>query len=85
MVPSSAGINEDGIEFKIFSDGNQVNLTYSAIEMKTTFSLYGLDGKLVYTSNIESTSTSHAIPSNSGVYIYKVVTGDRIITGKIQL
>jgi len=84
MVPSAAGIDEDNLQFNIFSNGSDVNVLLSDIQPNTLFSLFGLDGKLIYSDQLTETNSVHHIPA-SGVFVYRVVSGNRIITGKINL
>ncbi|MBK9192533.1 MAG: PCMD domain-containing protein [Crocinitomicaceae bacterium] len=84
MVPSAAGINEENLQFNIFNNGSDVNVLMSDIQSNTLFSVFSLDGKLIYSDQLTETNSVHHIPA-TGVFVYRVVRGDRIITGKINL
>lgn len=85
IVPSSAGIDENGIKFNIFNQDGVINLTFSSDEIISNFSLFDLQGKQVYSSTIDASQTSHYVNQTNGIYIYRVVSGDKIVTGKIKL
>jgi plastocyanin len=84
MVPSAAGINEENLQFNIFNNGSHINVLMSDIQPNTVFSVFSLDGKLIYADQLTETNSIHQIPAN-GVFVYRVVSGDKIITGKINL
>jgi hypothetical protein len=84
MVPSAAGIHEENLTFEIFNNGNGITLTLSDLQSNTRFACFTTDGKLVYSANLSETISVHNIPF-SGVLIYQVISGDQIITGKINL
>ncbi|MBI3135007.1 MAG: PCMD domain-containing protein [Bacteroidetes bacterium] len=84
MVPSAAGIDEEHIQFNLYNNGNALSLRMSDIQSNSTFSLFSLDGKLIYSSALTEENTLHSIDAK-GVFVYHVVTGDKIITGKINL
>ncbi len=46
--------------------------------------VYGLDGKIVYESAINSSNTQHNIPV-SGTYIYRIIKDEQIATGKVVI
>lgn len=85
FVPSSAGIDENGIKFNIYNQSGLINLVFSSTENVSNFNLFDLNGRMVYTSIIDSELTQHAVNQTSGIYMYQVVSGDKIITGKIKL
>jgi hypothetical protein len=85
MVPSSAGIDENGLTFNIFKNGANINLVFSEIENGATFNLFTLEGKQVYTSVLNSTSSEHPVPDTQGIYVYQVISGDKVVTNKIKL
>jgi hypothetical protein len=84
-VPSSAGIDEDGFQFNIYSNGESIEIKLNVLENNPQFSLYTLEGKLLYNSQLNSTSSQHPLPLVEGVYIYQVTTANRVITNKIKL
>lgn len=84
MVPSAVGIDENNLQFSIVPNGTTLQLTLSDLQDKTTFSLFTLDGKLIYSAALNQTTSEHQI-AEKGVYVYRVVTGDRVITGKVNL
>ncbi|MBL7897458.1 MAG: T9SS type A sorting domain-containing protein, partial [Crocinitomicaceae bacterium] len=84
IVPSAAGINEENLQFNIFNNGSDINVLMSDIHPNTEFSVYSLDGKLIYSDQLTQANSVHNIPA-TGVFVYRVVSGDRIITGKINL
>jgi hypothetical protein len=84
-VPSSAGIDEDGFQFNIYSNGESIEIKLNILENNPQFNLYTLEGKLLYNSQLNSTSSQHPLPLVEGVYIYQVTTANRVITNKIKL
>lgn len=83
-VPSSVGIEEEDFKFNIYANDNTINLTFESSNEESVFSLYNLEGKQIYISQILNSNSQHTI-ENSGIYIYRLVSGDRIVTGKISL
>ena len=83
-VPSSAGIDDEDLKFKIYSENKTINLTFESELNEAVLSIYNLEGKQVYISQITSATSQHTL-EKSGIYIYRLVSGDRIITGKISL
>ncbi|MBK7128500.1 MAG: PCMD domain-containing protein [Crocinitomicaceae bacterium] len=84
MVPSAAGIDQDNLQFNIYSTSNGIKISLSDFDSNTTFKLFTLDGKEVYTSFVNAENTLHPV-NLSGVFVYQIIKGDRVITGKIQL
>lgn len=85
-VPSSAGINEGDLVFNIFVANGVINVQFDgATENGTIFQLFTLEGKMVYQDSINGENSEHDIPSTGGIYVYRLVAGDQIITGKIKL
>lgn len=84
IVPSAAGIHEENLDFTIHNNGQNLEVNLSDIQYNTNLSLYTLDGKQIYQSAIHETTSSHDINAN-GIFIYTIVTGDKVITGKINL
>lgn len=84
IVPSAAGINTDELQFSIYNNGSALVVNLSDVSANTQLNLYSLDGKIVYSSSLNSPNTIHDVQL-SGVYVYQVVSENRIITGKINL
>lgn len=84
MVPSAAGIDEAKLKFNIFSTGSELAVRLSDIQANSSLSLFSLDGKLIYSTALTEENTVHPITAH-GVFVYNVVSGDKIITGKIHL
>ncbi len=82
-VLGTAGLSTDQFDFKIFSTGDNLVLSYSDYE-GAIFTLYGLDGKKVYQEVLTEVTTYHAIPL-SGIYVYQIQQYNQVITGKINL
>lgn len=84
IVPSAAGIQTDELNFTIYANAGNIFVNYSAIDLNTEFNLYSLDGKLIYSQNI--TAENEIVTENlTGTFIYTVVSGNKVITGKINL
>lgn len=84
FVPSAAGISEGNLQFNIYGNAYGLNIHLSDLQNNSVLNIYSLDGKLIYTSAINETFTTHQVEC-SGVVIYSITSGDRIITGKINL
>ena len=84
-VPSSAGINEENLKFNIYVSGQQLNVEYQSEVYPAQFYLYDLSGKLIYKSVIEGENTQHPLPDQDGIYLYQLLNGDHIISGKVKL
>ncbi len=85
IVPSSAGINDEDLEFKIFELNGAINLVFEDKNELGTLSLYNMQGQEVYSSSVNSKNSTHQVNQVSGVYVYRLTSGDRIITGRIKL
>ncbi len=84
IVPSAAGIDSENLKYKIYSNNHIVQILLSDVQANTYLTLYSLDGKKVYGQSL--TEVNSTIETNlSGVFVYTVVTGDKVITGKIHL
>ena len=82
-VPSAAGISTDELTFKIFSTNNGLSVSLSEIQPNSALTIYSLDGKLIYSCAL--TQPSSILPfDETGIFIYNVVTGNKIINGKIN-
>jgi hypothetical protein len=85
LIYNPASISVESTEqTRIFNNGNEIVLSLEQSGDNTTFSLYGLDGKLVYRAGVVENTTFHR-PDLHGIYVYQVLTGDEVITGKISL
>lgn len=84
IVPSAAGIHEENFEFNIYTNSENLVVNLSDVQNNTSLAIYSLDGKLIYHSSINEPISLHEINA-SGIFIYTVVTGDKIITGKTNL
>lgn len=84
FVPSAAGISEGNLQFNIYGNALGLNIHLSDVQNNSVLNIFSLDGKLIYTSAINETYTTHQVEC-SGVVIYSITSGDRIITGKINL
>lgn len=84
-VPSSAGINEDDLQFSIYKNGEMIEINFSELGNGAAFNLFTLEGKQVYSEKLTTTVSQHPVPQTAGIYVYQVVTGNRIITNKIKL
>ena len=85
IVPSSAGIDQDDLKFNIKTVGEQIILNYENDGSASTFELFSVSGQKILSKNITSTLTTVDLDATNGVYIYRLINGDKIITGKIQL
>lgn len=83
-VPSAAGIHSSEFDFTISAQNDIIQIQCDQID-HAIFNLYTLGGKLVYQSNIVDSNTTFNVNLESGVYIYSVVIGGEIITGKLYL
>lgn len=83
-VPSSAGIDTDDVQFKIFNENGSIKLVFESSADDAHLSFYSLDGKKVYQKQITQAISLHDLNQPSGIYVYRLVYGNRIITGKIQ-
>lgn len=84
IVPSAAGINDDNLKFNIYSHNQMIRIMLSDLHPNTYFTLYSLDGKIVHGQTITDEET--LVQTNvAGVFVYTLVSGDKVITGKIIL
>lgn len=81
MVTWDLGIHTDELDFSIYTNSNGINIDYSAYE-NATFSLYSIEGKLIKTQPLVNSFTTIDFDQN-GIFIYRVIQGNTIITGKI--
>ena len=84
IVPSSAGINDEDLKFTISTLNGQINLNFENEQTSSDFNLYTLSGQKVLSKKITTTQTTIDVNNASGIYIYQLVSGDQIITGKVQ-
>ena len=84
MVPTAAGIDEPTLKFNLFNTGNGLAVRLSDIQANSTLTLFSIDGKVVYATNLTEENTLHQVDA-TGIFVYHVVSGDKIITGKINL
>ncbi len=83
-VPSAAGIDTDNLKYKIYSNNQLIQIMLSDIQPNTYLTLYSVDGKKILGQQITDVNT--IIETNlSGVFVYTLVTGSQVITGKIHL
>ncbi|MBK6527582.1 MAG: PCMD domain-containing protein [Crocinitomicaceae bacterium] len=83
-VPSAAGIDTENLKYKIYSNNQQIQIMLSDVQPNTYLTLYSIDGKKVLGQQI--TDVNSMIETNlSGVFVYTLVTGSQVITGKIHL
>lgn len=83
-VPSSVGIDEEELIFQLFANEQTINLNFESEVEGASITFYTVEGKQIYLSEVNETSSQHFI-DYSGVLIYRLVNGNRIITGKISL
>jgi hypothetical protein len=84
LVPSAAGIDSENLKYKIYAADQMIQILLSDLQHNTYLTLYSLDGKKVFGQSL--TEENSTIQTNlSGVFVYTIVTGDKVITGKIQL
>lgn len=84
LVPSAAGIHTDDLEFTIFAYDQSLQIHLSDLQQNTYLTLYSLDGKKVFGQTL-SEENSTVQTNLSGIFVYTIVSGDKIITGKILL
>jgi hypothetical protein len=84
LVPSAAGIDTENLKYKIYANNQMIQILLSDLQANTYLTLYSLDGKKIFGQEITETNSTIQT-SLSGVFIYSIVTGDKIITGKINL
>lgn len=84
-VNGSADLGEEGIKFMVFGANGVVNIRFDQFEKVAQFKIYTLEGKEVYQSVITSTVSQHAAGLNEGIYVYQMVIGGEVFTGKIKL
>ena len=85
VAPEGTGIDEENIKFSIFNNGNAVQVEYDNAQEGTLIEMYTLEGKQIYRSNLPKGVSQHNVDASPGVYIYRVIDGDLIITGKVNL
>lgn len=85
IVPSSAGIDQEDLVFKIYASNNIINLVYETSQTDSKFNLFTTSGQLMYSAPIIESNSQYSVEIPQGIYIYQVVSGDQIITGKIKL
>ena len=85
VAPAGTGIDEQGIKFKIFNTGTFVQVEYEGNSDNALIELYSLDGKQVYNSNISNGTSQHNVDVSNGIYVYRMIDGDKIVTGQINL
>lgn len=83
-VPSAAGINDEDIQFSITSTQNQIEINLSYLE-NAGLVLYSLDGQKVWEADINNEYSQFQPGLVTGIYVYRIVTGNKIISGKIKL
>ncbi|MFT4601799.1 MAG: plastocyanin [Arenicella sp.] len=83
-VPSSIGIDEIDLKFFISTQGQQITLNYENTGEAANFVIFSLNGQKVHEQAINSTVTNIDMIDAKGVYVYRLISGDRIITGKLQ-
>lgn len=84
IVPSSVGIDSEELKFSIKTLNNQIVLNYENEGSEAVFHLYTIGGQKVLSEKIINTLNTIEIDSANGIYVYQLVNGDQIITGKIQ-
>ncbi|MBD3638301.1 MAG: PCMD domain-containing protein [Crocinitomicaceae bacterium] len=85
IVNGNAGIQQNGIEFHVYFDGVYINIQQSGLSGISQFELFTLDGKQVFTQNFNEINSKLQPGNLNGVYIYRVISGNTIITGKLKL
>lgn len=83
-VPSAAGIADEDLEFSIYNENNLITINLNYLE-NAAFMLFSLDGKEVFNTGLTQTTSVINAGDLNGMYVYRIVTGDKIITGKLQL
>ena len=84
-VPSSAGIESENLNFKIFNNEGIVQLLFKTETSNALLNLYTLDGKQVYQKNVNQGMSYHHVNAPQGVYIYTLIYDNHVISGKIKL
>jgi hypothetical protein len=85
VAPAGAGIEESEIKFNIYHDGSLVQVFFESLNGDAVIQLFSLDGKQLYQSKLSQGNSQHNVDASRGIYIYRVVNGNKIITGKINL
>jgi len=84
-VPSSAGIHSDEINFSIFNKEGMIQLEFESQATDAVLNIYTVDGKQVYQKTVNQGITYHEVSQPTGVYIYRLVYDNHVISGKINL
>ena len=85
VAPAGTGIDEHGIKFNIFNTGSFIQVDYEGLSDEAYLELYTLDGKQVYNTSIATGTTQHHVNISNGIYVYRMIDGDKIVTGQINL
>jgi hypothetical protein len=84
IVPSSIGIDEDDLKFNIQVINQQIILKFDSQGAIANFNLYTVSGQKILSTKITSTQSTIELAKASGIYIYQLICGDKMITGKVQ-
>jgi hypothetical protein len=83
IVTGSAGIQTEALEFSVITKGNELIVTHSTYA-GAIFNVYDTDGRLVYSAPLIDATSTHTL-TESGLFIYRVIQGNQLITGKVML
>ena len=83
IVTGSAGIQTETLKFSVITKGNELTVNHSTYA-GAIFNLYDTDGRLVYSAPLIDATSTHTL-TESGLFIYRVIQGNQLITGKVVL
>lgn len=84
-IAQPTAIEEVEIPYTIFGNKNTLNLSVLKNYTQSSFSLFGLDGKLVWSINSIDPTNVFTPGLNQGIYIYQLTIDNVVYSGKISL
>ncbi|UKN01948.1 PCMD domain-containing protein [Paracrocinitomix mangrovi] len=84
IVNGYAGIESEDITLKVFKSDNFIRIVQEGIATGSTAEFFSLDGKRIQSEVINASVMNIALNAPTGVYVYRIIDGDKIITGKVQ-